>query len=376
MRPMTRYLLPLVFVGAMAATAGGNGKFFVGEQVPAGVPYQRAILLFHEGRETLVLQSEYDLPPSAAIDSLGWVVPVPAIPEIAGADARIGEVCFLTASRQTQPDVFHVSILFPFVPLALLLCGFVLLAVCLLRYPSARRDESSRAAWARQTKTIGTIVAFAFLAIGIWMPSLLRFPAAAGGDGVDIVKTEQAGIYNVTVIRGRSAEAIMEWLSENRFHFNDADRQVFQGYVDRGWCFVAARVRPNPEVQEEAIGSEGMAAPLILEFAAERPVYPLALTAAAGTDTEVLIYTLSDTKLTSGGRLPLRHARQTRTHNVLSSLLNQAELEDWPVLRDLPNMPMVLCKFKGRLTPAQMREDLEFAAAPDNEAYRERRIVW
>jgi hypothetical protein len=35
-----------------------------------------------------------------------------------------------------------------------------------------------------------------------------------------------------------------------------------------------------------------------------------------------------------------------------------------------------LCKFKGRLTPEQMREDLMLALAEDDEPYREHIITW
>lgn len=75
-------------------------------------------------------------------------------------------------------------------------------------------------------------------------------------------------------------------------------------------------------------------------------------------------------------RLPLRHARQAKTQPILRSLAAQAEMEEWPLLRDLPDKPMMLCKFKGRLTPEQMKQDLEFTPSPDNEPYRERLIVW
>lgn len=227
--------------------------------------------------------------------------------------------------------------------------------------------------WSRRAGRAAAVTIIAVLMLGMTMPSLSR---TRGGAGVDVVKEEKAGIYDVKVIRGQNAEAILEWLKENRFSFGDEDRQAFQDYADRDWCFVTAKVDPALGADEKKIVSEGMAAPLILKFASERPVYPLALTATAGTDTEILIYTLSDMKLACGGRLTLRHARQTKTEPLLRSLATQAEVEQWPLLRDLPETPMMLCKFKGRLTPAQMRQDLEFTVAPDNEPYRERRIAW
>jgi hypothetical protein len=356
-----------------AVTARGDGKFFVREKIPAGIPYQRAILLFDKGQETLILQSKYDLPESATVDSLGWIVPVPAGPEIAGGDADVAKDCFWMASWQTQPHLFRVSHLLSLVCFAFFLGGCALLVVCLIRYPFARRAEATKLLWSRQTRNAVIVTVIAFVLAAISMPSL---SLARGSAGVEVIKTEHAGIYDVRVIRGENAEAIMEWLRENGFGVSDQDREAFDDYTLRGWCFVAAKVDPSTETKQNNISAEGMVAPLILKFAIERPVYPLTLTATAGTQTEILLYTLSDMKLTCGERLTLRHARQTGAHPILRSLVAQAELEEWPLLRDLPDKPMMLCKFKGRLTPEQMKQDLEFAPASDNEPYREQLIVW
>ena len=212
-----------------------------------------------------------------------------------------------------------------------------------------------------------------FFMIGLSMPSLSLLRRGAG---IDVVKAEKAGIYDVKVIRGTGAEPILEWLRQTGFRFDPSDHKVFQEYVDQGWCFITARVAPDPETNQKKIVHEGMVAPLILGFKSDRPVYPLALTATAGTETEILLYTLSDAKLTCGERLTLRHARRAEAQNILRTLVAQAEVEEWPLLRNLPEEAMMLCKFKGRLTPAQMNRDLEFVAAQDNEPYRERRIAW
>jgi hypothetical protein len=92
-----RGLLLAAVVEILGGTAWGDGKFYVREKVPADVPYQRAILLFHEGSETLVLQSKYDLGGSGAAAALGWVVPVPAVPEMASVDPAPAEQCFRLA---------------------------------------------------------------------------------------------------------------------------------------------------------------------------------------------------------------------------------------------------------------------------------------
>ncbi len=374
MRLAVRGLLLLTAVELLGETAWGDGKFFVRETVPADVPYQRAILLFHEGSETLVLQSKYDLKDPAEIASLGWVVPVPAVPEVASADPGLATHCFWLAARKTQPKVLRISSLFAVLPLGMLLGGFAFMLFCVVQYPSVRNVPAAEAAWGRRSK-MGALVTIAGLLSTVTMlPSLGMARGIAGG--VDVLKAEQAGIYDVKVIRGDGAEAIAGWLKDNGFAFGDSDTQVFQGYADRGWCFVTAQVDPNRATDTARVAREGLVAPLILQFASERPIYPSALTATVGTETEILIYTLSDNKLTCGDRLTLRHATQSKAQEILKLFSMTAAMEEWPVFQNVPETSMMLCKFKGRLTADQMKEDLVFERTVDNEPFREHKTVW
>jgi hypothetical protein len=376
MRLTVRDLLLLIAVAMLSGTAWGDGKFFVRENVPADVPYQRAILLFHGGSETLVLQSKFDVGESAAVATLGWVVPVPAVPEVASADPGIAEQCFRLAAWRTQPRLFRISSLFALIPLGLFVGGLGFLLFCAVQYPFVRNVPAARDAWSRRCG-MGTFVTFlGFLSMAFLLPSLGMTRGAARAGRVDVLKAERVGIYDVKVIRGDSAEAITGWLKDNGFGFADSDLQVFQGYVGRGWCFAAAKVDPNQATDTAKVTRGGLVAPLIFQFTSERPLYPLALTATVGTETEMLLYTLSDDKLTCGGRLTLRHAGQGKPQDVLKSLVATAAVEEWPVFQNLPETPMMLCKFKGRLTAAQMQEDLAFEPAADNEPYRERKTVW
>jgi hypothetical protein len=359
MKALSRGALLLFVVGGFAGWAQADGKFFA-EKVPADIPYQRAFLIFHEGSETLVLQSKYALAQSAAVHSLGWVVPVPAIPSLASIDADVARTFFLMTSFRTQPDVRHISA--PLLPIGvvLFLGGAVLLLVRLVEYPFVGRRPLI-------TSAIATLAGF-FL-VGLTIPHL-------GAEGVEVVKAEKVGIYDIKVIRGETGEGIIAWLNENRFAFNDEDAQLFKEYVDRGWCFVVAKVEPGVETQERQIVAEGMVAPVIMKFETETAVYPLALTATTGAKTEVLIYTLSDKKLTCGERLKLRFAGKAEAKNVLDLLLTLAQAEKWSLLDSVPDKSMMLCKFKDRLTPAEMKQDLVFEFAPDNNPYREGKVVW
>jgi hypothetical protein len=369
MKHLARCVFLLAAVAAIGERAQADGKFYGRETIPADIPYQRAFIIFHEGWETLVLQSKYELPESADANSLGWVVPVPAVPEIASADAEAATMFFSFASLRTGPKVFSILDYIFLIVALFFLGGVVFLLLCLVEYPFLSKIGLSKAVWKRRLRTslIVTIVAF-FLT----MATSLRFESASG---VEVIKAKKAGIYDVKVIRGANAEAILSWLKENGFAFGDSDVQVFEDYVNRKWCFAVAKAQPDPKTEEHKIVSEGMVAPLILKFETDRAIYPLALTSTVGTSTEVLLYTLSQKKLSCRERLVLRRARSTKPANLIGHLLEKADPKTKALFENVPES-MTLCKFKKKLSPDEMKKDLEFEFAADNDPYVEKRIVW
>lgn len=371
MKKIARCALCIFIIGCSGGRALGDGKFFVVEKVPPDISYQRGFILFHEDSETLILQSKYEFSQSEAIDSLGWVVPVPSVPEIASVDADVAWTSFYKASWHTQPEVTRISGFISPITVILFFCCVGFLLVLLAEYPFLNTIRSSKAAWQRRFWINLLIIFIAFI---LMISTRTRFKASFNIE-VEIVKAQRAGIYDVKVIRSQSAEAISGWLTENGFDFNDDDADLFKDYVDRGWCFVVAKVEPAPEIEEQKIVAEGMVAPLILKFETEKAVYPLALTSTIGAETEILLYTFSEDKLSCGGRLTLRYAGNKKSTYFILGLLSSAEPEISDILTELPKV-MYLCKFKKKLTPEEMKTDLEFEFAQDNEPYREKKIVW
>lgn len=371
---MRRDLFLLMIVAIPAVTARGDGKFFVvTDGVPAKIPYQRALLGFHEGVETLLVQSKYEFSRSTEPDTLAWVVPVPGVPDLASLDTEEAAAFFDMISSRSGPRIIPISLCLFIGGTLCNAAAIIVLAIAFLRDLRHPPDTPVQMARSRRIRVGLFACVVSLLAITTLVPAL---GATQSSEDIEIVRTQRVGIYDVTILRGQTGEAITDWLRRNAFSINDQDRQAFDDYVLRGWCFVAAKVAPSTEVEQTRAAAEGMVAPLLLKFASERPVYPLALTATAGTETEILLYTLSDGKLTCGERLTLRHAEQMEMKPILRFFADLAETEEWPLLRDLPDKPMMLCKFKGRLTPEQMKRDLEFTPSPNNKPYRERLVVW
>ena len=338
-----------------SGVAQGNGKFFHLEKVPVKVPYQRALLMFEDGEETLVLQSKYKTVGTQDGNSIAWVVPVPSVPELSSMDAIGAKVIFfMLAVRSPRKYI-------PIVTIATTISILVLIALLIakvLNWLFAKLIKEKEKPVSALRISIGLIVGIILLT-SILMPSLGRPP-------VDILKAETVGIYDVKVIRGEDANAVTEWLSGNGFGFGETDTKVFDQYVKKGWCFVTAKVDKEVISSPEEYVSEGLAAPLILRFDSNEAIYPMALTGTTGFDTEVLLYVLSDHKMECGERLKLAFFGE-----INSPFGDKYSLE---FFRDAKTRSWQMCKFKGTLKPNQMKEDIVFKQAKDDKPYRE--IRW
>ncbi len=337
-----------------------DGKVFVREEVSATIPYQRAFILCDEGKETLILQSKLET--AEAGSTMGWVVPVPSVPELASMDPSQAYKLFWMLDRSSAPKVIRSRSIFQGIVLIIILSAFAVSVVQLVVsfLPCGRNLKEKRISLERAV--ISTVLLLVLFVVAV--PSLL---SARGELGIEILSSETVGIYDTTVLRADDSTDLIEWLNQNGFAFENVDEVAFDDYVEKNWCFVAAKV--GYEVPEEFLGIEdGLLDPLILRFETEKPVYPLALTSTIGVDTEVLIYFLSNQKMQCENRLELQYAGDFNPSNLRRWSHGEDDFSflEWEKKLDY------LCKFKGILTPKEMRKDLIFSCAPDNKPYRKR----
>ncbi len=137
---------------------------------------------------------------------------------------------------------------------------------------------------------------------------------------------------------------------------------------------MVARVDPTHSTEQRQIITQGLVAPLILRFQTDSPVYPLALTATAGHNTQILLYVLGKHKWQTDGRLTLKYAGKAHIDEI-EKMCREAVPAMPATCLDDAVLPY-LSKFKGTLTPAQMAEDLVLEPAEDNKAYREHIVMW
>lgn len=366
---MKRMAAIALILATTAAQSMADGKMFSQEIVPPTIPYQRALILFDEGMETLILQSRYEIPGGDEKSALGWVVPVPAVPEIASMPADKASILFMYLSGNSRPRVTQIMpTVLGFLFFAIACLSLLTLLLCVLSFvvPFPQGFKENRGKLARYSQW-GLLVV---LLMAIIIPSSM---SARGSLGVDVIKEQRAGVYDVSVIRSADAKGLIHWLNAHDFTFGDRDTAVFDSYVSKGWCFVVAVINPSTAEQERGMVSEGLAAPLILRFPHPNPIYPVALTGTGGFETEILIYLASATKMTTHGRLTLRFAGKMRepSLDLLASFIDPKGFFDPKKIR-VPH----LCKFKDRLTPDRMSEDILFSEAENDEPYREHIVKW
>jgi len=350
--PHNRAIAVLSLLLLSASLARADGKFYGRERVPPGVPYQRALLMYDDGKETLILQSKFSasgkLEPGA---TLGWVVPVPAVPELDSMKAELAYEVFFNLGMSSRPAVTSI-------PVTLLSAIALSLALLILLWRKRRPSV---------IEIVG-ILLLPFIIVAILTPGL------AGIHGIDVLHEQDIGFYQAKVIKAGDSSGLVAWLNEGGFQFTGSDQPVLDDYIKKGWCFVVAQVKPGEE--KKALDTyEGLADPLILRFASKVPVYPLALTGTTGAPTEVLLYTLSRSKLDAHGVLALRYAGITEAWSGALDRASRDPAAAWKPQEWERNLTY-LCKFKGTLTPAQMSSDLELAPAADNEPHRERIVRW
>lgn len=359
-------VLTLILVN-LCAHVMADGKMYWRETVPPTIPYQRALILYRDGTETLVLQSKYEIPENPETASLGWVVPVPAVPEVASMDAVNARYLFMSLGLRSRPQVINViSTIFVSLVSGLAATSIAILLLCLFSYftplPTFKRNKDKLASYAVATLIVCILLGF------------FMIPSLGKSIGVDVISEHRVGVYDVRVVKSDNAEELIAWLNTNEFKFGEEDQTAFDNYISRGWCFVVANINPTSEQSERQVESEGMAAPLILRFACDKPVYPVLLTGTGGYDTEILIYLAAETKMTCNDRLTLRFSGEISDDYFAPYLLGAVEPAGFFTAENL--LCSYLCKFRDTLTAEQMKEDITFAPAGDSAPYRERIITW
>ena len=240
------------------------------------MPGQRALLIYRNGVERLEIESSVD----GEGQRFGWIVPVPSLPtEIEKASPGL----LRTLSLNVQPEIVHRE------------------------WENAWSEKGWIAAaamvllWALIVISAGTMPRWAAMLLLLFLVLLASTLVSAGAifrassdqlgretPGVKVERNEVVGNYEVSLLKAEAAEALNQWLDQNGFaSFSAEGDTIVADYIRQGWHFVAAKLRRE--------GGEALDPhPLGLTFKAQKPVYPMRLTALSGSSVALELFVVSE----------------------------------------------------------------------------------
>ena len=246
--------LAVVCLGAEAALADGCFvlPFVWNKEKDINEPTQKAIILYDAGREDLILQVKYEGP----VSTFGWLVPVPDLPAVRKGSMQ----CFYELSRYTQEHM------------------------------EPRRFS-------------GAYYGGGAYGGGVGLP-----------EPVKVIEAKTVGAYRVAVLSASNAGSLQQWLEQNHFAFPEDKADVLGWCLKRRWYFVAVRINlregsaselpppergspEGPDAKAQRKLAAGELHPLVISFRTKQCIFPLKISSANGTPSEVQVYVLSSEPL-------------------------------------------------------------------------------
>ncbi len=393
MRLTFRFLL---FVGLVWAGVAGelraDGKVLPRQEVagPVDMPDQRALLAWHEGVQTLVIETAF----VGEGAEFAWVVPLPAKPEVEAASAGTlpaVAALMLPELRSAERGHWVLAGLAAGLALAIWFLGWsglwrgvrALLVGCIGLFGGGLAGGVFGAEWigaavglllawwlgrhwilraGRPVTTFGLLLLVLFLA-AVLIPTTGKVRSAAGtapvAAGLEIER-RVVGDFDVTLIAGREAGGVVRWLEENGFALGPEARAEAERQAEAGAWFVASRLR-----RDFAERGRSTPAPLVFRFEAERPLYPMRLTGAgARRPLELELFVFGPARAEVDGLRalawgPLRRGDAAEQGaGWRSGQTPDSRLITHRRLLGLTEGTSTVTHLRGRLRPAGMSEDL------------------
>jgi hypothetical protein len=148
--------------------------------------------------------------------------------------------------------------------------------------------------------------------------------------------------------------SLVEWLNDNGYAFPTEGQEILDYYVQKNWFFVAMKIQ-HEETIKISEDYTGAIQPIGIMFFSDKMIYPLKIStlSAPSWGTEVLIYTLSDERVT--------FPRATEEYNAI---ITPDQLKEYPILQGLIDETFILTKLRKTFTSEEMGEDLVLVPVP------------
>ncbi len=226
----------LLFILLLPHPSSADGCFFIrSEKVgnSAESPNQRAVIIHHEGIETLILQVKY----SGNAADFSWIVPLP-VPPKDGEIKTTSDWIFSELHNQTQPRVYYTS--------------------------SLGNTKREGGGFSGEDSKLGQTTVWQILNVGP---------------------------YEVAVISGTSSSALMNWLQNNDYDFPENAASTIDFYVQKNWCFVAMRVESMNKTTKSGSAYQAGLPPVEIRFNTVKPIFPLRISQiSSAPQNEIELY--------------------------------------------------------------------------------------
>ena len=282
-----RRVVVLGLLFAAGGSAWADGMYFSPVPDPPSIPTQRAMIVWRDGVETLVVESTV----KTASPDLGWVLPLPAEPR--SLDVMDAGTLTCMASCQ-RPELLSGQ---PrFMPGPLWTAAGLVTLVVVLHLVLVRKWNGWR--YVQMLLCCFLVGAGYWHGFGRWdgegQWTELSAKGHAAGGGIEVSGETRIGNYTATVLRAKSSAALDEWLWGNGLlKLDPAARKIVDEYIAAKWCFVVARLRKDV--------SQATPQPIVARFATAGPVYPMRLTALNRATTHVDLYVVADRQAQAPG---------------------------------------------------------------------------
>lgn len=318
----------IVVCAAIGPMARADGGFFGRQaEVEPTIPVQRAVVSFIDQVESLVVESKLEAQPG----DYAWIVPMPSEPIAVKAFKSDDFDDLFQRGRPYVDDPTRSG--YSAVIFSVLLA--IVLAIILARYVRPNGGGAACGVGAG----LGCIW-FILLLVGFGLTTKVGCSKdeEAVGKSVGTV-----GSYDVSVVRGKTGDAVIKWLRDRRMLVPATASKVLDAYAEEGWYFLAIKYTHSGTSHPH---------PLLISFHTQHPLYPMRLTGVQKSPLRLEILFFGITAFASD-RLETWRIEYDEPSNTPHGRKDTEPPLPWD------NLP-VATYMRGDLPPSQMQTDFEF----------------
>ena len=220
-----------------------------------------------------------------------------------------------------------------------------------------------------------------------FMPDLATTKSST--EEVQIIEEKTIDSFDIVTLKASSETALSEWMKTNKYSFPEDKNYLLSDYINEGWYFVIAKIRPEAEAGAQTDLNNGTITPIRFTFKSDKMIYPMKLTRVAmeqvtassqpetaplsGLDAEgnyyrnygtnIIIYALSNNRVDSS-QLTVSWANWIKAKDIKKILAESTE-KNW-IQSD---SKLFLTKMNQHAYADQIKDDIVLTDYKNNDIY-------